>query len=980
MDKNDQDIIPGVVVVKFKRSVSVGERHGIQNSSPLQTAFSECEVNSLAQAFPSAIPLSEADAAAGRTDLSRIYFASIPSSRSPREIAARLSDMPEVAYAEPKYRHYLCDVPNDSDYAGWQQTYFDRMNVPAGWSLQKGSPTVVIATVDGGTNWRHPDLLPNLWINGAEDVNHNGRFDQFPAPPGDLNGIDDDGNGYKDDVVGWNFALGTNDPRGFQKLNSDHGTGTASVFGAATDNGRGMAGTGWNCRIMPVCAANRTTDAEISYGYEGIQYAFITGARVINCSWGRVGGPETYSQMEQDVINAATEAGALIVAAAGNNHVSLDDMSFYPAAYRHVLSVGATLDTSDVLASFSNYGANVSVFAPGERIRIALNDGTYGAGAGTSFATPLVAGLAGLIAAAHPGWTPDQIAGQIRMTSDRIDAVNPDLAGSLGHGRVNFGRALSETHASLQIEESSLLTSRGKPFGLKGDTLILSVVVKNAESTAAHGITFVASSTDPAVVVLQGNAAVAALDSGQQTTLPDFKFRLGSVMSKHDIIVRLEWFYNTIEADARTFRATAFPSTGYWSTQAALDSSYFYSVKAVDGNVVWAAGGKHPAPYSPLVVLTTDGGFTWTDVTGNLPKPGPAPTWDWQNRAYITAVDADRAWVAAWDGQIYATTDGGFSWNQQPFPGQQCRWMDAIWFSDANHGYALGDVNAGGLYVVLETSNGGASWAHVPSEPAGVSGEYVMVNAFCHTDQYHLWFGTHDRVCHTTDGGSTWTYGKTHSGGASDLAFRDDNVGLSAWDNFLDRSTDGGATWATIQNPVNASVALCYAPGSRSAWLASRLGTYRTDDDGTTWIPEPTDPFLGGPAQISFSDSMNGWFVTTRGAIVHYKYVATAVPNRSAMQVATDFLLEQNYPNPFNPSTLIRYSIATSREYGVVSKEVKLVVYDVLGREVATLVNERKVPGNYEVRFEASHLASGVYVYRLTTGSSGQSRKMILMR
>ena len=172
---SSSDIIPGFVVVKFRRSTSVAGAQPVHGPVPLPNAFSERGVTSLARAFPFAVPLNDADVAAGKIDLSQIHFAAIPPDLDPRDVASQLAQLPQVEYAEPKYRSYLCDVPNDSDYSANQQVYFDRMNVAAGWALQKGSPSVIIATVDGGTYWQHPDLLPNIWVNPGEDLNHNAR-------------------------------------------------------------------------------------------------------------------------------------------------------------------------------------------------------------------------------------------------------------------------------------------------------------------------------------------------------------------------------------------------------------------------------------------------------------------------------------------------------------------------------------------------------------------------------------------------------------------------------------------------------------------------------------------------------------------------------------------------------------------------------------------------------------------------------------
>ena len=968
------EVVPGVVVVKFKRGYSLPEGALQQSTGVLPEAMREQGVVSLSRTFRSVRPLNDADVANGMIDLSQIHFASISPELDPRDVASKLAQLPQVEYAEPKYVNYLCDVPNDSAYAGNQQKYFNLMNAPAGWAIAKGSASVIIATVDGGTNWQHPDLKPNLWINGPEDLNHDGIFEPFvPFPAGDDNGIDDDHNGFIDDVIGWNFGNNSNDPRGSTTVMADHGTGTASASGAATNNGAGMAGSSWNCRVMPICAA-APNSGMITYGYEGIQYAYQNGAKVINCSWGRSG---QHSQYEQDVITAATQAGALVITGAGDSNINTDESPFYPAAYDNVLSVGATLDTSDVKASFSSYGVNVSVFAPGVNIWIALDNGSYGLGQGTSFSAPLVAGLAGILKSVHPGWTPSQIAGQIRMTADPIDAVNPDLAGSLGHGRVNFGRALTETHASIQVVSSGLHTSTGRTFILTGDTLILSAAVKNTQGSTAPGLVFTVRSTDPALQLLQGSATIARLDSGQEVTLPDFKFKVGSLSSERIVIVKLEWIYNATETDAHSFSAPAFAATGFWENQTTLTSSYFYSVKAVNSNVAWAAGGRLPAPYSPLAVRTTDGGTTWADVTGNLPTPGPAPGGQWDNRLCITAIDADRAWIANWDGSIYATTNGGSSWVQQPYPGEQCWTMDGIWFFDARFGYALGEsgwwgMGGGGMWAVLKTSDGGTSWAHLPSEPVGLDNEFGKGNLFSSIDPDHIWFGTtNGKVWRTTDAGSSWSYATVD--GIGSVSFRDNSTGL-AMSNGIIRSMDGGVTWTLIGSPVDAYGPLCYAPGSRSAWVINHAAAYRLDGDGSTWSHQPTSRFIGYVEQISFADSNDGWFVTNAGAILRYIPTGiTSVSQHSPPRLPESLALSQNYPNPFNPSTTIKFELPRA-------SEVNLTMFDILGREVSVLVNDRRNPGVYQVKFSGSNLASGVYFYRLSAGNFVQTRKLLLLR
>jgi len=186
------------------------------------------------------------------------------------------------------------------------------------------------------------------------------------------------------------------------------------VFGAVTNNGQGDGGDELNCRIM-LCALDPEIDNRVLDGVsKELSMRPECGAHVINCRLGLAGWNSDFFEYEQDIVTAATRAGALVVTLQRGNSKgqNLDQIPFYPASYDHVLSVGATEDTTDAIADFSNLGLNV-LFAPGRNIRVALDNGSYGTDQSTSAASPLVAGLAGLLKAAHPEWTPEQIAEQI---------------------------------------------------------------------------------------------------------------------------------------------------------------------------------------------------------------------------------------------------------------------------------------------------------------------------------------------------------------------------------------------------------------------------------------------------------------------------------------------------------------------------------------------------------------------------------------
>ncbi len=970
-------VIPNTVIVKVRSGAPVGTGALGKSGNSLPAILTRMGVTAMHQMFPESTLPGKRALHEDVVGLSRVYALTVVDGVDPVAFARGLAGLADVEYAEPKYYQQLYDIPNDPLLSS-QALALTRMNVYAGWGVAKGSSSVIIADVDGGTDWRHEDLLPNVHINTAEDFNHNGLFDA-----GDLNGVDDDGNGFVDDVVGWNFTNNTNDPSGVSSAPGSyaHGTATASHFGAVTNNGKGMAGSSWNCAIMPICAASATGDNLIAYGYEGIVYAFHNGAKVINCSWGRPGG---FSQFEQDVITAATDAGALVVAAAGNDGTSNDIAAHYPSSYAGVLAVGATNSTDDAKAYFSNYGKTVPVFAPGVNILSAFPGGGYGnGGSGTSYSSPLTAGLAGILRGAYPAWTPSQVAAQIRTTADPIDNVNPSYAGNMGRGRVNFARALTESHPALDLVSGELQTTGGRKLFLTGDTLVLSMRLRNVLFLPATDCQVVVTVSDPALQVINGVASVGTVGVGEEINVPAMTFRVGSLARTQEVAVRVVWTYSATEQDGAAFRAVLFPAVPLWLLQLDGSSSSLFSIHAASKEMIWASGGSGS---SPVVVRSTNGGGSWSDVTGAL--SGTA-------LYCIDALDDQRAWVGSADGRIFATTNGGTLWSQQNYPERSSPFIDAIRMFPDGTGYALGDPPGDGKFVVLKTQDFGATWVHLANEPGLSATEAGWNNSFWWSDVQHGWFGTNqNRVWRTTDGGTTWTSASTGSTNSYGVAFNNAATGYAVHDNgYVARSTDGGETWSAVNLSTNEQMAaVSCVPGAQTAWAATGSAPFHTRDNGATWVAETLYPFSGSITHVSFADTSVGWAATTNGEVLRYSPSAfTGVAEDPAVEIPVEFALEQNYPNPFNPVTTIGFRVpgvtTGSGGSGLGSRWVRLAVYDMLGREVAMLVNENKLPGAYVVAFDGSRLASGMYFYRIqiysNTGADPQfisTKKMLLVK
>ena len=282
------------------------------------------------------------------------------------------------------------------------------------WGLTTGSSAVTVALIDTGVDYNHPDLAANIWQNTGEVIN----------------GVDDDGNGYIDDIRGWNFVSKNNDPMD----DNGHGTHCAGILAAIGNNGIGVAGVNWNLKVMPLKFLDSKGTGYTSDAISAILYATQKGVPIISCSFS---GPGE-SQALKDVIDTSS---SLFVCAAGNSGTNSDYTPQYPAAYpaSQIISVAAST-SYDTLASFSNYGtSSVDLAAPGENIYSITKSGGYSYLNGTSMAVPYVTGTAALLKAVNPSLTTAQLKSKILGTVDVIS----DLSGKVSTGgRLNAAKAL----------------------------------------------------------------------------------------------------------------------------------------------------------------------------------------------------------------------------------------------------------------------------------------------------------------------------------------------------------------------------------------------------------------------------------------------------------------------------------------------------------------------------------------------------------
>lgn len=339
----------------------------------------------------------------------RIHFEQSPDSA----FLSRIKAHPSIAFFEREVRYSSQAQPNDPGFAEqWALQNTGQMGGPLGldlramdaWDFTTGSQEVTVAVVDAGIDWRHPDLIDNIWQNLAEDADGDGAVlfwngSQWEFDPDDINGMDDDGNGYADDFIGWDFVNNDNDPSDDHRFG--HGTHVAGIIAARGNNGLGITGVSWHSQIMALKFLDANGSGLTGDAIAALRYARQMGADLSNNSWG--GG--LFSQALHDELLLAQQAGMICVAAAGNNFGNNNDVApLYPASYDldNIISVSAT-DPMDSLATFANRGLNsIDLCAPGYGIYSTLPGDRYGFLNGTSMATPFVTGALALLRSQQP--------------------------------------------------------------------------------------------------------------------------------------------------------------------------------------------------------------------------------------------------------------------------------------------------------------------------------------------------------------------------------------------------------------------------------------------------------------------------------------------------------------------------------------------------------------------------------------------------
>lgn len=406
----------------------------------------------------SAAALRGANDSIGATALERLgdlgwQRVKLPAGKSFDRAAREYLDSGLAEAVQPNYYYRLLLTPNDANYGSlWGMA---KISAPQAWDLNTGSSTVVIANIDTGIKYDHPDLAANMWTNAGE-VNNNG--------------LDDDGNGFVDDYYGYDFFFNDANPMD----ENGHGTHTAGTLGAVGNNSIGVAGVNWNVRIMAIKIYDSdglgTTSAMLINAYNYIRTMKNRGVniRVTNNSYGGCDEACGYDQATKDAIDALGRTGVLQVFAAGNDGLNIDTSPMYPAAYDSPWIVSVANSTStDARSGSSNFGvANVDLAAPGTGILSTINSGgLYATLTGTSMATPHVAGAAALLASHNSALSSASLKATLLNRVDQLAAWNGVVKTG---GRLNVAAALQNPSVcSFNMSASPIvLPTKGGQFSV----------------------------------------------------------------------------------------------------------------------------------------------------------------------------------------------------------------------------------------------------------------------------------------------------------------------------------------------------------------------------------------------------------------------------------------------------------------------------------------------------------------------------------
>jgi len=919
------NFLPGRIYIKFKPGFEQKDLHAL-TSGIVELDF---VLNSVGVSGKR--PLMKALKNPDPRGLKRIFEFTFPDDTNILKLIGRIEQIEGVEYAEPHYLRKTCggslkknsgysieSVPNDPYFA--LQWGLEAVDAVSAWDVVTGNAGVVIAIVDNGVDLDHPDLETQIWINPDEI---------------DGNGVDDDNNGYIDDYYGWDFVDDNNDPNpNLDAGNPYHGTHVAGIAAAATENGRGIAGMAPDCKIMAV----QSGEGDIIYnGAQGIIYASENGADVINLSWG---GYDSYA-VEEDAIASAIFMGKVVVAAAGNDNT---DQAHYPSGYENVIGV-ASINPDNAKSSFSNYGFEIDVSAPGNSIYSTIVNEAgqpgYAYLDGTSMSAPLVSGIASLVLDANPGWSNAKVAIKLVNSCDNIDDHNPGYEGQLGAGRINAYHAAADLMPGLKI--SSIAFSDefgGDDDGIPepGETIQLNITLDNKFQDAT-AVEAELTTTSPNATVVQGTASYGDMFEGS-SKIQDvpFEIELGSVSEGEKINLdlglstgggfdlNLNFYivalppYASHTAGNVVCTFTNFGALGY------QDNPYFENSEFIGEGFRYMNNGVN-ALYHGSMVLGTSAGRVCASIYREDIDPYE---FEWTFDEYIAFYSpgdiADQETFATYyDHEVFTTSSGAISVEQRTYA-----WSDEavedfviVEFKYKNNTDSTLSAVYSGLFMDWDIGN-------YTNNSVGYNSTKKTGYMFANGSLYYGISALSDEVS-TNRAINNAIYTSTHN----------------LTDNFLYSFMSGASGIAT-------------GSGADFSQLLS-VGPFILLPD-----EEKTVVFA-----ILAGDDLEDYLknVDAADSLYNLNFGTESINSSPLNNISLSF----PSPNPFNMSVNFVLELKNSNK-------VNLKIFDVLGRETASIFNGYLQAGVNRFSWNSGNAASGTYFIRAKSGDETQMRKVILIK
>lgn len=926
--------LPDRVIVKLKAAAQSSKAAQTFGVPALDAFAGRYPAASAARMFPGhAAPRSERE-----VDLTQFYTFRFAGPIDAFAVAEELSLRPEVEYAEPSFIYKTSDAavftPNDTSFS--KQWHLLKVKADSAWSITQGDTTVVIGIIDTGVQWDHPDLAANIWINPGEDgpdgLGGNKR----------TNSLDDDLNGKVDDYHGWDFggadynvAGEDNNPTPI-RASHGHGTHVAGIASAVTNNVTGVAGIGFQCRILAVKASSDNDlrgsggSPYIIAGFEGIQYAADMGADIISLSWGGSG----FAQFEQDMVNYATGKGSLIFGAAGNTGSAADPQ--YPASYENAFSVAAT-QLSEVKATYSSYGEYVDLSAPGgdgfsatTQILSTFYPSNYAYITGTSMATPLAAGAAALVKSFFPAYSPIQVGEQLRVTCDDIYGPNSTYRYKLGKGRINVYRALTVASPSVRMSQISARDSvGGNNNGTfePNEDVALWLTLTNYLQPTSPSATATLSTTNP-YVTISGPAfpfgTLGTMAAVSNVAAP-FGIHVNSNIPSSTKVTFLLTITDGAYLDRYEFSLFFNPTYATHfvnNVDVTLTNNGKIGFNNFPDNtqgIGFIFNGQNQLFEGGLMV-----GYSTSKIVDVVRNPtavpdadfGSAQIYDLQTPGTISDQDGSAVFT---DGPAISTNKLGIQVNMFSYEFTSAPDDDYVLVR-----YDIKNTNAAPLTGVF----------------AGLFFDWDVMSPDNRVDSYDF-----NRTGFDAGRGLGYAW--------YDTTIQTTYCGVKA--------LEGAAGFRALLN----SATIDLSRAAKYAWLSGGIVTDTTVGDvHLTLSSGPYTIPAGGTQMIAFAiaggDGLADLQASADAAQAKWNYIKTLLDvAEEGAGLPSVYALRQNYPNPFNPTTVVSYDLPEA-------SVVTIKVVNMLGQEVAALVvNEERTAGTHRVTFDGAGLASGVYLCQL---------------